>query len=69
MAKFIIIKNGKTIVGGISEDVGEVRSKALALVNKFPQATFTVARLVRSISAEKTPPSYTVVEEDLDGVQ
>lgn len=68
MAKFILVKNGNTVVG-IYDTPAEIRQAALDGVDKNPSATYYAAKLIRKVSAEKIPPSYTVVEEDLEGVQ
>lgn len=63
MSRFVIIKNGK-LVGRVN-NAAQARARVLEDLQKNPRATYEVARLVRRISADETPPSFNTVEEDL----
>ena len=64
MPQFVIMKNRKFV--RIVDNAAEARDLILEDLQKTPRATYEVSRLIRRIRADRVPPRFTTVEEDLD---
>lgn len=64
MPEFIIIKNGKHVAARASS-TRDARDKAVELIAESPRASFEVTRIIKKVSSARTPPRFTVVEEDM----